>query len=173
MKNEKLLKRAHKAKVFAIINLVLLVAMFIYVVATGAFDLECFWFKKGYMASKYAFDTAAVLFFISAVVGFVVCAITKNSAEWDELKKVDAYSLDDPGNKIRQVAKINGVKLPVFFPSLLLLIVPIAAFLLINFNVMGFAWLSNGEPDIDIDAMIAKQEKLEKEKKDKEDKEDK
>lgn len=172
--NEKILKRAHKAKVFAIINLLLLVASFVFVIVNGSFDIECFWFNKGYDASKYAFYLAASIFAISAIIGFIVCIGSKNSPEWEGLKSNDPYTLEDQGNSIRSLAKANGVKLPVVFPSMLILIVPIAAFLLINFNVMGFAWLHNGGDDVDVDAILARQEKLEKEdKEDKVEKEDK
>ena len=171
--NEKVLKRAHRAKIFAIINILLLIAMFVYVNVTGAFDIQCLWFNKGYDASKYAFYVAASIFAISAIVGFIVCLGSKNSPDWEGLKSNDPYTLEDQGNSIRSLAKANGVKLPVVFPSMLILIVPIAAFLLINFNVMGFAWLHNGGDDVDIDAILARQEKLEKEdKEDKEEKED-
>ncbi len=167
--NEKVLKRAHRAKIFAIINILLLIAMFVYVNVTGAFDIQCLWFNKGYDASKYAFYVAASIFAISAIVGFIVCLGSKNSPDWEGLKSNDPYTLEDQGNSIRSLAKANGVKLPVVFPSMLILIVPIAAFLLINFNVMGFAWLHNGGNDVD--TIISREEKIDKE--DKEDKEDK
>lgn len=171
--NEKILKRAHKAKVFAIINLLLLVAAFVFVIINGSFDIECFWFNKGYEASKYAFYLAASIFAISAIIGFIVCIGSKNSPDWEGLKSNDPYTLEDQGNSIRSLAKANGVKLPVVFPSMLILIVPIAAFLLINFNVMGFAWLHNGGDDVDVDAILAKQEKLEEKQEEKVEKEEK
>ena len=173
--NEKILKRAHKAKVFSIINLILLVALFVYVNITGAFDIQCLWFNKGYDASRYGFYVAASIFAISSIVGLIVCLGSKNSPDWENLKSNDPYTLEDQGNSIRSLAKANDIKLPIVFPSMLILFLPIAAFMIINFNVMGFEWLHNGPNNVD--GILAKQEKLEKEdeedKDDKEDKEDK
>ncbi|MBR5648559.1 hypothetical protein [Pseudobutyrivibrio sp.] len=173
--NEKILKRAHKAKVFSIINLILLVALFVYVNLTGAFDIQCLWFNKGYDASRYGFYVAASIFAISSIVGLIVCLGSKNSPDWENLKSNDPYTLEDQGNSIRSLAKANDIKLPIVFPSMLILFLPIAAFMIINFNVMGFEWLHNGPNNVD--GILAKQEKLEKEdeedKDDKEDKEDK
>ena len=171
--NEKILKRAHKAKVFAIINLLLLVAAFVYVIVNGSIDIECFWFKKGYDASKYAFYIAAPIFALSALIGLIVSLGSKNSPDWENLKSDDPYTVEDQGNSIRSLAKANGVRLPIVFPSMLITLIPIAFFLVINFNVMGFAWLHNGPDDVDVDAILAKQEKLEEKQEEKDEKEDK
>ena len=147
--NEKILKRAHKAKVFSIINLILLVALFVYVNITGAFDIQCLWFNKGYDASRYGFYVAASIFAISSIVGLIVCLGSKNSPDWENLKSNDPYTLEDQGNSIRSLAKANDIKLPIVFPSMLILFLPIAAFMIINFNVMGFEWLHNGPNNVD------------------------
>ena len=89
----KIVVRAYKGIILAIISLICLVILTALVLLGGAFDFEAFEFSYEDLNIAYAFYIAAGAFFILIIAGIGLYSSSKNDPVWDDLITIDTSAL--------------------------------------------------------------------------------
>ena len=124
----KIVVRAYKGIILAIISLICLVILTALVLLGGAFDFEAFEFSYEDLNIAYAFYIAAGAFLVLIIAGIGLYSSSKNDSAWDDLITIDTDSIEDKRLFITEIARKNNIVLPKLFIGMLLPIIPFIIF---------------------------------------------
>ncbi|PHU40511.1 hypothetical protein CSX00_05595 [Pseudobutyrivibrio ruminis] len=146
----KIVVRAYKGIILAIISLICLVILTALVLLGGAFDFEAFEFSYEDLNIAYAFYIAAGAFFILIIVGIGLYSSSKNDPVWDDLITIDTDSVEDKKLFITEIARKNNIVLPKLFIGMLLPIIPFIIFSALQ-NALEDYEFKMPEPEIEVE----------------------
>ncbi|NEX02542.1 hypothetical protein SAMN04487829_2386 [Pseudobutyrivibrio sp. NOR37] len=146
----KIVVRAYKGIILAIISFICLVILTALVLLGGAFDFEAFEFSYEDLNIAYAFYIAAGAFLVLIIAGIGLYSSSKNDSAWDDLITIDTDSIEDKRLFITEIARKNNIVLPKLFIGMLLPIIPFIIFSALQ-NALEDYEFKMPEPEVEVE----------------------
>lgn len=146
----KIVIRAYKGMVLAIVSFICLIILTVLVLLGGAFDFEAFEFSYNCLNIAYAFYIAVAAFVVLIIVGIGLYSSSKNDSAWDDLITIDTDSIEDKRLSINEIARKNNIVLPKLFIGMLLPIIPFIIFSVLETALEDYDF-KMPEPEVEVE----------------------